>query len=112
MILNINKMSQPINYFIVSIYKVSFLFTHYSIYVQSQINLLIRKVYSLTPFPLLFIIRAVFQFVYKKQKKFSTFFGKDNGCHPNLLSNSHLKNIQSLKEKCNFISYPHLSCIA
>ena len=54
MIINISEVSQPINYFIVSIYKVFILYlytisTLYSIYPQSQINLLIRKLVLLCP---------------------------------------------------------------
>lgn len=77
MMLNIND---SINYFIVSTYKVFYtLSTLYSIYAQSQINLLIRNLVLSCPLPPLFIIRAVFEIVYKKQKKKFDFFAKNNG---------------------------------
>lgn len=72
MILNINDST---NYLNVSTNKVSLSILYY-IYVQSQINLLIRNFVLSCPLPPLFIRRAVFQFVYKKQKKFSTFLQK------------------------------------
>lgn len=104
---------QLINYFIVSIYKVYILYLLYTLlYTQTQINLLIRNLVLSCPLPPLFIILAVFEIVYENHKNFSTFFVKNNGCHPNSLSNSHLKILKVLKEKCSFISYQRSAYIA
>ena len=53
---------------------------------------------------------ALFSFRIQKSEKFFNFFAKNNGCYPNLLSNSHLEYAKYyLKEKCKLThTYIHL----